>query len=167
MRMRIWFKLPGRIPEMRPLSRIRPEQLLLLALVGWWAANVREERGKRVTGLLPAAEEDWERMREAIEWKLQHLEALVGWWGATVQPRGPHHVTDRLHVEDAERTTGFTKMQVSRIRSRAFASTLILLWFLRYGSATKLNFFLINQPCNYKAEIPYGAAAYSNRRYFR
>lgn len=62
---------------------------------------------------------DWPLLADAIDGKIEQQEEFVGWWRENVQPKArPKSVPDRAHfsVDQAEKTTGITKRQVSRWR---------------------------------------------------
>ena len=68
---------------------------------------------------------DWPLLLEAVEQKMDELEELVRWWKENVRRKGgPMDTSDnsernyRYSVEEAERLTGFTQVQISRIGKR-------------------------------------------------
>jgi len=87
-------------------------------------AHKREAQATAVIGYAKQVRA-WPMLEAAIAQKLEDQAAFVAWWAATVTlgkgryPRGPK-VTDRLllPVDEAEKLTGITKMQVSRWHRR-------------------------------------------------
>src|SRR6266498_2416221 len=111
--------LRGREGEEREMNDIAAFKQQLPAVFKPEEARLNDTKHDAVIAVL-AQLGDWDRVRDAINWKLEHLEQLVGWWTGNVRDKGKRsNVTDPLHfVEEAERRTGFTKMQISRIKGR-------------------------------------------------